>query len=268
MNCPDLTPYLEFTQELAHAAAEVILPYYGKTDCGLESKDDDSPVTLADRGAEERMRAMIERKFPHHGIVGEEYGAQNADAEWVWILDPVDGTKSFIATVPLFGTLIGLLHNGKPVVGCINQPVLKQLLIGDGQTTTLNGQQVRVRDTPCIEKSLLLTTDPIRPHKWFDGDCYEKLAHQAQTVRSWGDCYGYLLLSCGWADIMLDPKMASWDLLPLLPCVTGAGARVSTWSGAPIPDFDANRCSEKMFSCVAANPQLHGRVVEILNGCA
>jgi histidinol phosphatase-like enzyme (inositol monophosphatase family) len=264
----NLQPYLDFTQELAAAAADVILPYYGQTECGLESKDDDSPVTLADRGAEEVMRAMIEKKFPNHGIVGEEYGAQNADAEWVWILDPVDGTKSFIASVPLFGTLIGLLHYGKPVVGCINQPVLNQLLIGDNETTRLNGKKVCVKPTTDISKSLLLTTDPIRPHKFYDGACFDKLARQALTVRSWGDCYGYLLLSCGWADIMLDPKMAAWDLLPLIPCVQGAGAKVSTWEGNEIPMFDPSRGEEKMFSCIATNPELHPQIVDILNGRA
>ncbi|RYX85530.1 inositol monophosphatase family protein [bacterium] len=264
----NLQPYLDFTQELAAAAADVILPYYGKTDCGLESKDDDSPVTLADRGAEEVMRAMIEKKFPGHGIVGEEYGTQNADAEWVWILDPIDGTKSFIAAVPLFGTLIGLLHNGKPVVGCVNQPVLNQLLLGDNETTTLNGKKVCVRPTTKISESLLLTTDPIRPHKVHDGAAYDKLASKARTVRTWGDCYGYLMLSSGWADIMLDPILAAWDLLPVLPCLQGAGVTVSSWDGTPIAEFDAARGGDKMFTCIASAPAIHSEVVDILNGRA
>ncbi len=263
----NLQPYLDFTQELAGAAADVILPYYGQADCGLESKADDSPVTLADRGAEEVMRAMIEKKFPDHGIVGEEYGSHNADAEWVWILDPIDGTKSFIAAVPLFGTLIGLLHQGKPVVGCVNQPVLNQLLLGDTQNTTLNGKRVCVRPTARVEESLLLTTDPIRPHRIHDGAAFDKLAHRARTVRSWGDCYGYLMLCCGWADIMLDPELASWDILPIIPCLQGAGAAISTWQGETIPDFDPARSSEKMFSCIATAPALHSQVVEVLNGC-
>ncbi|BCM92061.1 fructose-1,6-bisphosphatase/inositol-1-monophosphatase [Abditibacteriota bacterium] len=262
----NLQPYLDFTRELAAAATDVILPYYGQTECGLESKDDNSPVTLADRGAEEVMRAMIEKKFPDHGIVGEEYGPQNADAEWVWILDPIDGTKSFIASVPLFGTLIGLLHNGKPVVGCVNQPVLNQLLLGDNENTTLNGKRVCVRPTSDISQALLLTTDPLRPYKTHDGAAYDKLARQARTVRSWGDCYGYLLVCCGWADIMLDPIMASWDLLPILPCLAGAGAMFSTWDGQPIPDFVPSQASNKMYSCIAANPALHSQVVAVLNG--
>lgn len=264
----NLQPYLDFTQELAAAAADVILPYYGQIDCGLENKEDDSPVTLADRGAEEVMRAMIEKKFPDHGIVGEEYGMQNPDAEWVWILDPIDGTKSFIASVPLFGTLIGLLHNGKPVVGCVNQPVLNQLLLGDNETTTLNGKKVCVRTTTQISQSLLLTTDPLRPYKAQNGAAYDKLVSQARTVRTWGDCYGYLLLSCGWADIMLDPILAAWDLLPVIPCLQGAGAKVSSWDGEPIPDFAPSRGDEKMFSCIATNPSLHPEVVRILNELA
>lgn len=264
----NLQPYLDFTQDLASAAAEVILPYYGQANCGLENKDDDSPVTLADRGAEQVMRGLIEKKFPSHGIVGEEYGFQNSDAEWVWVLDPIDGTKSFIASVPLFGTLIGLLHNGRPVVGCVNQPVLGQLLLGDNESATLNGKKVCVRATASLSESLLLTTDPIRPHRVRDGACYDNLARQTRTVRSWGDCYGYLLVCCGWADIMLDPELAAWDLLPILPCLQGAGVQVSTWQGEAIPTFDASRGGEKMFSCIAANPTLHSQVVDILNGCA
>ena len=111
-------PFVAFVRELAEASAQVILPYFGSRDMGLELKSDASPVTLADRGAEKVMREMIARRFPEHGIIGEEFGTERGDAEYVWVLDPVDGTKSFILGVPLFGTLIGLLHRGRPIVGC------------------------------------------------------------------------------------------------------------------------------------------------------
>ena len=261
----NLQPFLEFTAELAHESARVILPLYACTDCGLELKGDDTPVTFADREAERVMRGLIEKRFPDHGIIGEEMGSDRPDAEWVWILDPIDGTKSFISAVPLFGTLIGLLHNGEPVVGCINQPVLKQLMIGDNTRTTLNGEPVRVRSTPDLKKAVLLTTDPLRPHQCRDGKAYDNVACAAGTVRTWGDCYGYLLLSSGWADVMLDPRMASWDLLPLLPCVRGAGATVSDWNGNPIPKLDPNAPDAKVLSCVAAVPELHETVVSMLN---
>ncbi|HEX9995876.1 MAG TPA: inositol monophosphatase family protein [Abditibacterium sp.] len=255
----NLEPYLDFTRELANAAAAVINPYFCAPDCGLEQKFDDSPVTLADRGAEEVMRAMIERQFPTHGIIGEEFGSHNADAEWVWILDPVDGTKSFISAVPLFGTLIGLLYQGKPVVGCINQSILGQMLLGDGTTTTLNGKTVRVRACASVEQATLLTTDPLRPRAHFDGAAFENLASRARLFRSWGDCYGYLLLCSGWADAMLDPKMAPWDFLPLLPVLRGAGAKVTNWRGEEVD------CSAQQMSLVASAPEIHEEILRSLN---
>jgi myo-inositol-1(or 4)-monophosphatase len=260
----NLQPFLDFTQELAHESARVILPYYGH-ECELEWKADDSPVTIADREAERVMRGLIEKRFPDHGIIGEEMGNDRPDAEWVWILDPIDGTKSFISGVPLFGTLIGLLHDGKPVVGCINQPVLNQLLIGDNARTTLNGKPVRARSTPTLKAATVLTTDPLRPHQCRDGRAYDRVACAAGMLRTWGDCYGYLLVSCGFADVMLDPRMASWDLLPLLPCVRGAGALVSDWNGNEIAPLNPDAPEAKSYSCVAAVPELHTLVVEMLN---
>jgi myo-inositol-1(or 4)-monophosphatase len=255
----NLESYLDFTRELAQAAAEVINPYFCAPDCGLVLKADESPVTLADRGAEEVMRRMIEAKFPTHGIVGEEYGTQNGDAEWVWVLDPVDGTKSFISAVPLFGTMIGLLHQGKPVVGCVNQSVQGQMLLSDGTTTTLNGKQVKVRDCESIEKATLLTTDPLRPHLHYDGAAFEKVAKRAKLFRSWGDCYGYLLVCSGWADAMVDPILAPWDFLPLLPCLEGAGVKVSNWQGNEV-DYSAQQ-----MSLVVSSPGIHSELVAALN---
>ena len=120
----DLTPYRSFMVELAAASGDFIRPFFGRPDLAVETKADQSPVTAADRGAEELMRTRIAKRHPTHGIIGEEFGGERADAEWVWMLDPIDGTKSFITGVPLWGTLIALLHRGQPVLGCINQPVL------------------------------------------------------------------------------------------------------------------------------------------------
>ena len=135
-----------FTLELARASGDFIRPLFGRRDLPVELKSDQTPVTFADRGAEELLRRMINQNFPAHGIIGEELGAENPGAEFVWVLDPVDGTKSFVTGVPLWGTLIALLHRGQPVLGCIHQPVLQQLMLGDGATTTLNGRAVRNRD--------------------------------------------------------------------------------------------------------------------------
>jgi myo-inositol-1(or 4)-monophosphatase len=254
----NLEPFLVFTRELAHASAEVILPYFGNHDCGLELKSDATPVTLADRKAEEIMRAMIEKRFPDHGIVGEEYGNVRTEAEFVWVLDPIDGTRSFITAVPLFGTLIGLLHQGRPRVGCIHQPVLKQLLLGDGRTTTLNGRPVRTRRTASLAEATVLITDPLLLPNYRDDDAYRDFVKRVRLVRTWGDCYGYLLLACGWADVMLDPILNPWDFLPLQPVIEGAGGRIADWTGRPLALNGVN-------SCISAVPELFDEVVRRLN---
>src|SRR5471030_2135677 len=155
----NLEPYRTFMIELAESSGDFIRPLFGRLDLAVETKSDASPVTLADRGAEELIRARIAKKFPAHGIIGEELGSERPDAEFVWVLDPVDGTKAFITGVPLWGTLIALLHQGQTVLGCIHQPILRQLMLGDGATTTLNGRVVRCRSTARVEDATVLTSD-------------------------------------------------------------------------------------------------------------
>jgi myo-inositol-1(or 4)-monophosphatase len=254
----DLQPYENLMRQLAEASASVIMNYFGKKQLGTEFKADESPVTLADREAERVMREMIEARFPTHGILGEEWGNTRANAEFVWVLDPIDGTKSFITAVPLFGTLIGLLYQGKPVLGCIHQPVLKQLMIGNGRQTTLNGEAVHVRSCPALAQATLLLSDPLHPAKYQNGAAYDALCQQVRIVRSWGDCYGYLLLAAGWADIVIDPIMNPWDYLPVVPIVQGAGGIITDWQGAPVDHANAN-------SIVAAGPELQAEVVRLLN---
>src|SRR5262252_1814958 len=142
-----LTAHREFALELAHASGEFIKPFFAGPDLGVERKTDGTIVTAADRGAEKLMREMIGRKFPEHGVVGEEFGSERADAEYVWVLDPVDGTISFASGVPLFGTLIALKHGGQPVLGIIHQPVLGELVLGDGEATTYNGRPMHCSPT-------------------------------------------------------------------------------------------------------------------------
>lgn len=250
--------FIPFMQELAEASARVIRPYYGARDMGLELKGDASPVTLADRGAEKVMRDLIEARYPDHGIVGEEFGTVRGDAEFVWVLDPVDGTKSFILAVPLFGTLIGLLHKGRPILGCIHQPILNQLMIGDGKVTTLNGQPVRVRPCSRVAEATMLTTDPLYPAKYQNGAGFDALARSVRLYRGFSDCYGYLMLCSGWIDVVTDPIMNPWDLLPLVPVLEGAGAKITDWQGRPADHMGAT-------SAVAAAPGIHEEVIRILN---
>lgn len=248
-----------FIGELARESGEIVRGYFGRPpgEYGLEFKSDDSPVTLADRGAEEVMRRRIGREFPDHGVWGEEFGRERTDAEFVWVLDPVDGTISFAAGCPLFGTLIGLLHRGRPVLGAIHQPLLEWLCVGDGESTTLNGRATRVRACRELSDATLLVNDlaHVEAHQDFGG--YDRLRRACRLQRGWGDCYGYLLLVTGGADIMLDPVMNPWDLLPLVPVVTGAGGSFTAWGGGDPVEAD---------SCVASNPAIHGRVLAMLCG--
>ncbi|HEY5079377.1 MAG TPA: histidinol-phosphatase [Opitutaceae bacterium] len=246
----NLDPYRAFMAELAGSSGDFIRPFFGRTDVKVELKADQSPVTVADRGAEELMRGMIQRKFPGHGIVGEEMGSENADAEFVWVLDPIDGTKSFTAAVPLFGTLIALLHQGQPVLGCIHQPVLGQLLVGDNRTATLNGKPVRTRSVKKVEDATLLTSDPAAIAR-VPG--YSALMGRAKLARTWGDCYGYLLVATGFADAMFDPVMNLWDIAALVPVIRGAGGVITdSKGGSPYPAT----------SIVAAGgPELHAQVI-------
>ncbi len=252
----NLTEYVDFATVLTGRAGDIVRPYFGSQDLSVEAKADASPVTQADREAEEAMRELIVTRYPHHGIIGEEYGREREDAEWVWVLDPIDGTISFTSACPLFGTLVGLLHEGRPVLGVISQPVLRQLMIGTADGTRLNGRPVRVRATASLEDAVLLTTDVANITAYHDGAAFERLRARVRLFRTWGDCYGYLLVASGNADAMIDPRMSEWDLLPLVPIIEGAGGVISSWTGGPAVGAD---------SCVAAGPGLHAVVVEALS---
>jgi histidinol phosphatase-like enzyme (inositol monophosphatase family) len=252
----DLSPYRDFTIELARASGDFIRPLFGRPDLPVEVKSDLSPVTQADRGAEELLRRMINRKFPAHGIIGEELGSENPDAEFVWVLDPVDGTKTFVTGVPLWGTLIALLHHGQPVLGCIHQPVLNQLVLGDGRVTTLNGVPVRCRPTARLADATLLTCDWLSPAHHQNAAAFDRLAKSAKLCRTWGDCYGYLLLAAGWADVVVDPIMNPWDIAALVPVIRGAGGVITDWSGGPAWPATS--------TVAAATPELHAQALAVL----
>jgi len=252
----NLEPYRAFLLELADQSGAFIRPWFGRPDLAVETKSDQTPVTVADRGAEELMRRMIRARFPDHGILGEEYGAENTGAEFVWVLDPVDGTRAFAAGSPLFGTLIALQHHGQPVLGAIHQPLLRQLLVGDGAHTTLNGRPVRVRPATRLEDATLLCSDPLTPAKHQNGAAFASLVGRVKLVRTWGDCYGYLLLATGGADVMCDPIMNPWDIAALIPVIRGAGGVITDWQG---------RDPVSAASIVAAGAGLHAQVIAALN---
>jgi histidinol phosphatase-like enzyme (inositol monophosphatase family) len=256
LHAVDLAPYRAFLLELANASGDFIRPLFASHDVAIEIKADQTPVTAADRGAEELMRAMIAKRFPNHGVLGEEFGSDRADAEFVWVLDPIDGTKSFATACPLFGTLIALLHRGQPVLGCIHQPILRQLVVGDGSTTTLNGKPVRLREPANLASATLLVTDTLDVPQHQDPEGWEDLCNRVRMVRTWGDCYGYLLVATGWADIMCDPIMNPWDIAALVPVIRGAGGVITDWQGREPMGAE---------SILAAHPKLHAEVLRTLN---
>jgi histidinol phosphatase-like enzyme (inositol monophosphatase family) len=248
--------FSEFIRILAEKSGEVVKPYFSKSNLAIETKEDQTLVTQADREAEIVMRELIRKAYPHHGILGEEFGAENTSAEFVWTLDPIDGTISFVRGCPLFGTLIGLLHADRPILGAIHLPILNQLCIGNSTETTVNGRAVHVRDAHHLSEAMLLTTDIASIAKYQKRKNFDNLLGQTHLFRTWGDCYGYLLVASGRADIMLDPIMNPWDILPVIPIIQGAKGVMTTWLGA-----DAFRGN----SCVAANKILHPQVLDILN---
>jgi histidinol phosphatase-like enzyme (inositol monophosphatase family) len=246
-----------FAIELANASGDFIKPHFGDTALAIDTKSDASPVTIADRGAEALMRKMIEARHPDHGILGEEYGGDRTDAEFVWVLDPVDGTKAFTTGCPLFGTLIALLYRGEPCLGIIHQPVLGQMMIGDNTTTTLNGRTVRCRATTRIEDATLLFSDPFTAERYQNAAAFDAVARRAKLARTWGEAYGYLLLAAGWADIVADPIMNPWDIAALVPVVRGAGGVISDWQGGTA------HSATSTIAC--ATPELHEAVIGGLN---
>jgi myo-inositol-1(or 4)-monophosphatase len=246
---------LDFSSHLARISGNVIKQYFRK-DVSIDSKSDLSPVTIADMKSEEIMREEIQKKYPEHGIIGEEFGEHNSNAEYVWILDPIDGTKSFISGATTFGTLIALLKNNEPVLGLIHQPILNELLTGDNTQTKLNGEKVFVRKCNDLTEAVLLTTDHFNIGKYQNQHRFDVLAKQVKLYRNWGDCYGYSLLATGYADIMIDPIMNIWDSMALIPVVRGAGGVITDYHGNdPV----------KGNSIVAASPKIHSEVIKALN---
>lgn len=251
----ELNELKNFSELLANESGKIIKHYF-RTNVNIETKDDESPVTIADKKSEELMRNLIEKEFPEHGILGEEFGKKNPDAEYQWILDPIDGTKSFITGAVTFGTLIALSKNNQPILGVINQPVLNEFLIGDNEAAELNGRKVRVRECNDLSKATLLTTDHFNIEKFQNLKSFEGLAKKVNLYRQWGDCYGYYLVATGFADIMIDPIMSVWDIMALIPIITGAGGVITDYQGNdPV----------KGNSTVAVCKQLHKKVIEELN---
>ncbi|TAJ35322.1 MAG: histidinol-phosphatase [Reyranella sp.] len=224
---------VRLANELADAARPIAARYF-RTGVTVDDKTDQSPVTIADREAETAMREILARHVPEHGVFGEEHGAVRTDADYVWVLDPIDGTKAFITGLPLFGTLIGLFHRGKPVLGIIDQPILKERWLGvEGEPSTLNGQPIRVRACRDLDQAYLYSTSPgmfpgayAKPH--------EALTEKVKLFRWGGDCYAYGLLAAGHVDLVVEASLKLYDYAALIPVITGAGGTITDWKGKPL----------------------------------
>ncbi len=222
---------LEAVQDAARVAGGVAMRHY-RSNFAVEAKADGSPVTIADREAETAVREWIARRFPNDGIEGEEFGVTRIDARRRWIIDPIDGTKTFVRGVPLWGSLIAVIDGTEVLAGAIFCPAVDELVAAaPGEGAWWNGARCSVSTVGRIDRATVLTSSDYRPGEEARRDAWRELSYQAAVSRTWGDCYGYLLVATGRADIMADPRMAVWDAAPLLPIIEEAGGVFTDWSG-------------------------------------
>jgi myo-inositol-1(or 4)-monophosphatase len=231
----------DFTQRLAEASGRTILPFFrtaiGARDKALGGEFD--PVTEADRAAEAVIRRMIEDTFPAHGIVGEEFGNTRETADFVWVIDPIDGTKSFISGLPVWGTLIGLLHRGRACYGMMNQPFTGEMFTGDGEMTqfrlnrpgrTQEPRRLKVRPCEGLAQATLMTTSPrlLSPPL---REAYERVENKVRLVRYGADCYAYCMVAAGHVDLVIEAGLQPYDIVALIPIIEGAGGIITGWDG-------------------------------------
>ncbi|HZP98832.1 MAG TPA: histidinol-phosphatase [Reyranella sp.] len=244
---------------LADAARPIAARYF-RTPVTVDDKADLSPVTIADREAETAMRSLLDKHMPRHGVFGEEHGALRTDAEYVWVLDPIDGTKAFITGLPIFGTLIALLHRGRPVLGIIDQPISRERWLGvSGQRTTLNGQPIKVRGCPSLDRAYMYSTAP----QMFGGPTaarHQSLAEQVKLFRWGGDCYAYGLLAAGHVDLVVENQLKLYDYAALVAVIKGAGGLITDWQGR---ELDMNSDGSVL---AAGDPATHRAARQILAG--
>jgi histidinol-phosphatase len=227
----ELEQLLDFAVDLAREAGEITLKYFRGAH-GAERKADGSFVTAADREAEAHIRARLAEKFPADAVVGEEAGESAGSSGRQWIVDPIDGTYSFVHGVPLYGVMLGLEVGGEMVVGVVNLPAMGELVsAARGMGCYWNDQRARVSETARLEGALLLSTDFGLCERYGKGAACERLERATATRRTWGDCYGHVLVATGRADVMLDPVMNVWDCAALLTIVEEAGGRFTDWRG-------------------------------------
>jgi histidinol phosphatase-like enzyme (inositol monophosphatase family) len=241
MLAPALIAELDaFILELNRASAGVILPLF-RAEHGMQSKSargDYDPVTLADKGAEAAIRRLIAERYPTHGVIGEELGEDRADAEFVWVLDPIDGTRAFVAGLPVWTTLIGLRFQGEPVLGSIGQPVLGEVFVGapgGSRLVTPTGETpLKVRSGAALTEAIIATTDPEGCFNGAELGAWRQLRAAARIARLGCDAYAYAMVAAGTIDLVVEAGLQSWDVEAAIPVIAGAGGLVTDWRGEPI----------------------------------
>jgi histidinol phosphatase-like enzyme (inositol monophosphatase family) len=261
-----LAAFESFAIGLARAAGEVILPLFrrenGLEDKGAAKDGAFDPVTAADRGAEAAIRRAIAAAYPDHGVIGEEYGEDRPDADFVWVLDPIDGTRGFIAGMPLWTTLIALRFQGRPVVGLIGQPYLDEVFVGTAQGSRLlhrgHTTPLAVRPCPRLDQAVIVTTDPLM-FKGADAAAWMRLKGAARLARYSADAYAYALAAAGQLDLVIETGLKAWDIEAAIPLLQGAGGSVTDWQGRPL--------GSKGGAClIAGDPACRDQAIAMLEG--
>jgi histidinol phosphatase-like enzyme (inositol monophosphatase family) len=247
---------------MADAAADAIMPHF-RVASSVETKSQTrfDPVTAADRGAEAAMRRLINETYPEHGIVGEEFGSERVDSEFVWVLDPIDGTRSFITGLPVWGTLIGLMHAGKPILGMMAQPFTGERFAGDGVRAWYTGpggdRTIATRPCAALAAASLFTTTPAM-FAGADRAAYDRVEAAVRLARYGSDCYAYCMVAAGNADVVVEAGLQAYDIVALIPIVEGAGGRITDWHGNP--------ASNGGKVVASGDPRLHDAVLATLSG--
>ncbi len=256
---PDLDVLAAFAAELADAAGPIIREHF-RTGLAVEAKADESPVTAADRAVERRLRDLIEERWPDHGIAGEEYGLKAPDAEYVWSLDPIDGTKAFITGRPTFGTLICLVERRAPLLGVVDCPILNERWIGGPERpTTLNGLPMARRPGRDLAQAILATTSP-HMFKGWETTAFERLRAEVKLPVYGGDCHNYGLVALGTLDLVVEADLQDYDYLAPAAVIAGAGGLVTDWDGVPVTLGSTSRV------LAARTPDLHAQALRWLQG--
>lgn len=260
----ELDDYLAFADQLAGAARKVIKSYF-RSDFAVDNKPADTsmgqPVTLADQESEQVIRDLIQKTYPDHGIIGEEHGTVNEDADFVWVLDPIDGTRAFITGLPVFGTLIGLMYQGRPIVGVIDQPVMDDRFVGSAKGTWHNGRAVKTRACAHLTDAVFAITDPRMMKTPAEQAVFERVIGDCAMAQFGGNCYHYAMLAAGAIDLITEGNLKLWDICALVPVIEGAGGVITGWDGGRPEASDG-----LIVAC--GDPALHNELLPLLKGAA